>query len=57
VARKDDMIKTKGERVSSKEIENCLCELEGILEGVRIAGVKADLFGPNQSEMPNKRRS
>ncbi|MCK5349489.1 MAG: AMP-binding protein, partial [Desulfobacula sp.] len=32
VSRKDDMIKTKGERVSPKEIENVLCEMDGILE-------------------------
>ncbi len=32
IARKDDLIKTKGERVSPKEIENALFELEGICE-------------------------
>jgi acyl-CoA synthetase (AMP-forming)/AMP-acid ligase II len=32
VARKDDLIKTKGERVSPKEIENVLCEIDGVTE-------------------------
>jgi amino acid adenylation domain-containing protein len=44
VARKDDMIKTKGERVSPKEIENCLCELEGIIE-TAVIGVPDEIFG------------
>jgi acyl-CoA synthetase (AMP-forming)/AMP-acid ligase II len=44
VARKDDMIKTKGERVSPKEIENCLCEMEGVVE-VAVIGVPDDILG------------
>ncbi len=44
VSRKDDMIKTKGERVSPKEIENSLCEMEGVLE-VAVVGVHDDIFG------------
>jgi acyl-CoA synthetase (AMP-forming)/AMP-acid ligase II len=32
VGRKDDMIKTKGERVSPKEVENALYGLEGVVE-------------------------
>ncbi len=44
VSRKDDMIKTKGERVSPKEIENALCEMEGVLE-VAVIGVDDDIFG------------
>ena len=36
VGRKDDMIKTKGERVSPKEIENILCEIDGIAEAAVI---------------------
>jgi len=36
VGRKDDMIKTKGERVSPKEIENALYALEGIVEAAVI---------------------
>jgi acyl-CoA synthetase (AMP-forming)/AMP-acid ligase II len=44
VARKDDMIKTKGERVSPKEIENVLCELEGVAEAA-VIGVPDDILG------------
>jgi amino acid adenylation domain-containing protein len=44
VARKDDMIKTKGERVSPKEIENALCEMEGVAEAA-VIGVPDDIFG------------
>jgi acyl-CoA synthetase (AMP-forming)/AMP-acid ligase II len=44
VARKDDMIKTKGERVSPKEIENVLCELKGIAEAA-VVGVPDEVFG------------
>lgn len=44
VARKDDMIKTKGERVSPKEIENALCEMEGVAE-TAVIGVPDDIFG------------
>jgi len=44
VARKDDMIKTKGERVSPKEIENALCEMDGIAEAA-VVGVPDDLLG------------
>jgi len=32
VGRKDDMIKTRGERVSPKEVENAVYGLEGVLE-------------------------
>ena len=44
VARKDDMIKTKGERVSPKEIENAICEMEGVAEAA-VIGVPDDIFG------------
>ena len=44
VGRKDDMIKTKGERVSPKEIENILCGLEGVSE-VAAIGVPDNIFG------------
>jgi acyl-coenzyme A synthetase/AMP-(fatty) acid ligase len=44
VARKDDLIKTKGERVSPREIENSLSELEGVAE-VAVIGVPDDIFG------------
>jgi len=44
VARKDDMIKTRGERVSPKEIENALCDMEVVSE-VAVIGVPDDIFG------------
>lgn len=44
VARKDDMIKTKGERVSPKEIENALCEIDGVIEAA-VIGVPDEIFG------------
>ncbi|WP_243373885.1 AMP-binding protein [Geotalea sp. SG265] len=44
VARKDDLIKTKGERVSPREIENCLCSLPGIVEAA-VIGVPDEILG------------
>jgi len=44
VARKDDLIKTRGERVSPKEIENALCEMEGVVEAA-VIGIPHDIFG------------
>jgi amino acid adenylation domain-containing protein len=44
VARKDDMIKTRGERVSPKEIENTLLKIEGIAEAV-VIGVPDPILG------------
>ena len=44
VARKDDMIKTRGERVSPKEIENVLCDMEGVAEAA-VIGVADEIFG------------
>ena len=44
VSRKDDLIKTKGERVSPKEIENVLCEIDGVIEAA-VIGVPDDIFG------------
>ena len=44
IGRKDDMIKTKGERVSPKEIENALYGLEGIVE-VAVIPVPDDILG------------
>ncbi len=44
VARKDDLIKTRGERVSPKEIENALCEMEGVVEAA-VIGIPDDIFG------------
>lgn len=37
VARKDDLIKTRGERVSPREVENALCDMEGVSEAAVIA--------------------
>jgi long-chain acyl-CoA synthetase len=44
VARKDDLIKTRGERVSPKEIENVLCDLEGVAEAA-VLGVPDAILG------------
>ena len=44
VGRKDDMIKTKGERVSPKEIENILCGLDGISEAA-VVGIPDEILG------------
>lgn len=44
VGRKDDMIKTKGERVSPKELENILCTLEGVSEAA-VIGVPDEILG------------
>ena len=44
VGRRDDMIKTKGERVSPKEIENMICNLEGVSEAA-VIGVGDDILG------------
>ena len=44
VGRKDDMIKSKGERISPKEIEQCLCALEGVAEAA-IIGVPDEILG------------
>ena len=37
VSRKDDIIKTRGERVSPKEIENAIYEIPGVVEAAVIA--------------------
>ena len=44
IARKDDMFKSKGERVSPKEIENTLCEIDGIVESA-VIGVPDEIYG------------
>jgi long-chain acyl-CoA synthetase len=44
VGRKDDMIKSKGERISPREIENCLYEIEGVAE-IAIVGVPDEILG------------
>jgi amino acid adenylation domain-containing protein len=44
VGRKDDMIKTKGERVSPKEIENVVCQIDGVINAA-VIGVPDDIMG------------
>jgi len=44
VGRKDDMIKTRGERVSPKEVENVIHELEGVDE-VAVIPVPDEILG------------
>ncbi len=44
VGRKDDMIKTKGERVSPKEMENILSGLDGISE-TAVIGIPDEILG------------
>jgi len=42
--RKDDLIKTRGKRVSPREVENVLCQIDGVSEAV-VIGVPDDLLG------------
>ncbi|MDA8138772.1 MAG: AMP-binding protein [Desulfobacteraceae bacterium] len=44
VARKDDMIKCRGERISPREIENIICELDGVAEAA-VIGVPDEFLG------------
>jgi len=44
LGRKDDMIKSKGERISAKEIENTISGMEGIVE-VAVIGVSDEILG------------
>jgi amino acid adenylation domain-containing protein len=44
VARKDDIIKSRGEKVSPREVENALYRLPGVLE-VAVVGVPDTVFG------------
>jgi long-chain acyl-CoA synthetase len=44
VARKDDIIKSRGEKVSPREVENVLYALEGVYEAA-VIGVPDDLLG------------
>ncbi|MGN7294731.1 class I adenylate-forming enzyme family protein [Rhizobium sp. SAFR-030] len=44
VARRDDIIKTRGEKVSPQEVENVLYSLPGVLEAA-VEGVADPLFG------------
>jgi long-chain acyl-CoA synthetase len=44
VARRDDIIKSRGEKVSPREVENVLYGLDGVLEAA-VIGVADDLLG------------
>lgn len=44
VCRKDDIIKSRGEKVSPKEVENVIYEMEDVAE-VAVVGVKDDILG------------
>ena len=44
VARKDDIIKTRGEKVSPKEVEDALYSLDGVAEAA-VVGVPDDVLG------------
>jgi acyl-coenzyme A synthetase/AMP-(fatty) acid ligase len=44
VDRSDDIIKTRGEKVSSVEVENALCDIDGIAQAA-VIGVPDDLLG------------
>lgn len=44
ISRKDDMIKVSGERVSPREVENALYEIEDIIEAA-VLGVDDDILG------------
>ena len=56
VARKDDLIKTKGERVSPKEIENALCEMEGVAEAAVIGVPDESSDRPSRPLLSHTRR-
>jgi acyl-CoA synthetase (AMP-forming)/AMP-acid ligase II len=44
VARRDELIKSRGERVSPKEVEDTLCEINGVVEAA-VVGVPDDILG------------
>jgi acyl-coenzyme A synthetase/AMP-(fatty) acid ligase len=44
VGRKDDLIKSRGERVSPKEIENALCSIDGVAQSA-VLGVADEILG------------
>ncbi|MBN1816845.1 MAG: AMP-binding protein [Sedimentisphaerales bacterium] len=63
VGRKDDMIKSKGERVSPREIEDVLCQIKGVAEAA-VIGVPDAVQGqaikayvaPQDTARPSKRK-
>ncbi len=44
IGRKDDMIKSRGERVSAREVENVIHDLEGVHEAA-VIGIQDDIMG------------
>jgi acyl-coenzyme A synthetase/AMP-(fatty) acid ligase len=44
VGRRDDMIKSRGERISPKEIEQCLCSVDEVAEAA-VIGVPDEILG------------
>ncbi len=44
VARKDDIIKTRGEKVAPREVEEVLCKLPGVVEAA-VVGVPDEVLG------------
>jgi acyl-coenzyme A synthetase/AMP-(fatty) acid ligase len=44
VARKDDIIKSRGEKVAPKEVENVLCTLRGVVEAA-VVGIPDPILG------------
>jgi acyl-coenzyme A synthetase/AMP-(fatty) acid ligase len=44
VARKDDVIKCRGEKVGPREVENAVCQLDGVAEAA-VVGVPDPLLG------------
>ena len=44
VSRKDDIIKSRGEKVSPKEVETVICELDGVVEAA-VVGIPDDVLG------------
>lgn len=44
LGRRDDMIKSKGERISAKEVENNICGMDGVVEAA-VIGVPDEILG------------
>jgi acyl-CoA synthetase (AMP-forming)/AMP-acid ligase II len=44
VGRKDDVIKSRGEKVSPREVENSVCHLDGVAEAA-VVGIPDELLG------------
>jgi len=44
VGRKDDIIKSRGEKISPREVENAICSLQGVVDAA-VIGVPDELLG------------